>query len=1110
MNFFTSIIPAILFSIVLEHPCYAQTAPPLGAAQSFAVLGAATVTNTGPTVVTGDVGVSPGSAVTGFPPGKIVSGQIYSGAASAAGAAQASAVIAYNYLVAESAPPANNLTGIDLGGKTLNPGVYTFSSSAQLTGTLTLNDGGNPNAIFIFKIGSTITTASYSKVLMSSGGYGPNVYWQIGSSATIGTYTNFLGNIIAMASITMTTGATETGRLYALNGAVTFDTNNPGASTLTCGAGPTLAVTQPVCNVSLTGSIVANSAGATGYSLDGGPTQTSGAFSGIAAGIHSVAAINGSCSPASSFTINGQMYTWSGATGTDPAVATNWVGGIAPPFDGTASLVIPITLTGNYPMLTANASVFNLSINGITSSFGLNGFTINTACDIFNSVLGGVFSYNSNLNSTLNWNGTSPTQTYVGNVLSNAATLGNMVVNNTGGGTLTIGSGPMNIYNKLTVTKGSLLIDPLSVITLKSTATQTASVTAIPTGSTIMGKVSVERFITGGSSIYRGYRLFSSPVNISANTAGGGNVSLKYINTSVINGNAGAFTAGPGGTANGFTIQNNFPTMYLYDESQLSSNSGFTSGKNAGIMVIGDTTVSVLQGITTTPHLSIPVGNSYLFYFVGANTLTTGAATPAGPASTTITAIGTLNQGVVKVKVWKNGSVYGSPNLSYTTGTGTGITGGVEILGLNQIGNPYASTISLQQLYADNNVGLNAINPNFYELDEKSKSYLTYNANLNISNNTRAGKYIASGQGFMAGATAANQTLTFRETQKIDTNLTNSAGTSPALFMALKPTTANAFAGLHLQLSKDSAITQTGIYFSAAWSDKYSGNQDAYDINGLSSPLLLSSFTSDGFRVSINLLGDYIGGKRVKLFVHGSVSGQYNLGLADIVRLDTIYNVLLVDNLLKDSVNLRKATYNFTINPADTTTFGANRFVMVIALKPLPPYKLLSFTGQKNSTNIQLAWKTTNEGYYTGFVLQRQAGALFTDIDSLQGNSSASYSYTDINPVKGINNYRLKQIDAAGNISYSAIVTVNTDTNAPVLSVYPNPVHDNITVTINLAPAPYKITIYNSLGSPVKQASINSNSWTDNIANYNPGTYIVQVSDKKGKYIAMIKFVKVQ
>jgi len=233
MKILNIVFIGMLFFAVSIHHANANDAPSWGAAQSFAVLGSATITSTGPTVVYGNVGVSPGSAVTGFPPATIVGGAIYSGAASLAGPAEASALAAFNAITLQTGPAGNNLTGLVLGqtagAVALKPGVYTFSSSAQLNATLTLDDGGDPNAVFIFKIGSTLTTASYSKVVMSSGGKGTNVFWQIGSSATIGTYTSFVGNIIAMASITMTTGATTTGRLFALNGATTMDSNNIAA-----------------------------------------------------------------------------------------------------------------------------------------------------------------------------------------------------------------------------------------------------------------------------------------------------------------------------------------------------------------------------------------------------------------------------------------------------------------------------------------------------------------------------------------------------------------------------------------------------------------------------------------------------------------------------------------------------------------------------------------------------------------------------------------------------------------------------------------------------------------------------------------------------------------
>lgn len=194
---------------------------PLNAAARFAVLAGSAVSNTSAnTQITGDVGVHPGSGVTGMPSGQ-PTGQIFS-ADAAAGYGQASLTVAYDNFAGRACGAV--LTG-DLGGRTFSPGTYCSASEIGITGALTLAAGGNPNAVFVFQAGSSLTTADGSSVVLAGGAQAKNVYWQVGSSATLGTTCDFKGNIMALSSISLANGARLSGRALARNGGVTLDNN---------------------------------------------------------------------------------------------------------------------------------------------------------------------------------------------------------------------------------------------------------------------------------------------------------------------------------------------------------------------------------------------------------------------------------------------------------------------------------------------------------------------------------------------------------------------------------------------------------------------------------------------------------------------------------------------------------------------------------------------------------------------------------------------------------------------------------------------------------------------------------------------------------------------
>lgn len=257
-----SLALALLLTLVFAGAAVAaQPRVGLGTAGSFAVLAGSQITNTGPSVINGDLGVSPGTAISGFPPGT-VNGAVHA-TNGVAGQAKSDLTTAYNDAAGRT--PVVSVSG-DLGGRKLTSGVYKATSSLGLTGAVTLDAKGDPDAVFIFQVGSALTTATDSSVSLVNGAQACNVYWQVGSSATLGTRTAFKGTIMALTSISLNDGVAVQGRLLARNGAVTLINDT---------------VTRPRCAAGTRGGSGEGTGDGTGNGPGDGPGEGTGRRRGL-------------------------------------------------------------------------------------------------------------------------------------------------------------------------------------------------------------------------------------------------------------------------------------------------------------------------------------------------------------------------------------------------------------------------------------------------------------------------------------------------------------------------------------------------------------------------------------------------------------------------------------------------------------------------------------------------------------------------------------------------------------------------------------------------------------------------------------------------------------
>jgi hypothetical protein len=285
----------------------------------------------------------------------------------------------------------------------------------------------------------------------------------------------------------------------------------------------------------------------------------------------------------------------------------------------------------------------------------------------------------------------------------------------------------------------------------------------------------------------------------------------------------------------------------------------------------------------------------------------------------------------------------------------------------------------------------------------------------------------------------------------------------------------------------------------------------------------LASYTNDKINVAIKSAPlPHLQAESLALYVNATATGIYKLTLKDIVAIPRLFDVWLMDNYKKDSLDMRQnITYQFYLNRADTSSFGSKRFSLVIRQNPAYAYRLVDFNATKvpDARQVQVVWNTANEENYTNFIVERSTdnGATFNVLGGVDATGAGTYSFVDKNPVYGTNLYRLKQEDINNIISYSKIVPIQYAnlSNRLVgnnLSIYPNPVSNNINLSLtsqNLSGNSYKIRFTSSSGRLVKEAISTQPSWQGTTENLQPGTYIIQVFDNKTQnLVGENKFVK--
>jgi hypothetical protein len=570
--------------------------------------------------------------------------------------------------------------------------------------------------------------------------------------------------------------------------------------------------------------------------------------------------------------------------------------------------------------------------------------------------------------------------------------------------------------------------------------------------------------------------------------------------------------------------------MYLFRENKVPSNATFTSGNFIGITNITSPTAI---GTSDPGTWTIPAGNGILFFFRGnASSYATRTASPyIAPENTTLTATGNLNQQSVAVYDWFTPN---SANLSYTSATAN-----TAVRGFNMVGNPYACSIDWNSAFSGTGITRTNINPTIYVFNPVTNqydSYMTTSSSTGVSNgggtdgSGNATNIIASGQGFFVQANNGGApVLTFTENAKAPT----SQVTGSSLLMG-SPAGQNVVQQLmRLRLGIDSLnYDYIAIAFNSSASPNFNREEDAQYLPGLGAMVGLSSLSADGKNLAINSLPlPTLKQQVIKLDVEAANTGTYTLQRTTLNAIPQIYDIWLMDNYKKDSLDIRNnTTYTFNIDKTDPASFGVNRFSIVLRQNPALGVHLLNFIANKVTDGAQNIWVTENEQNYTNFTVERSIdnGATFTVVGGMPSSAQGTYSFVDKNPQSGTDQYRLKLVDLNGTVTYSKVVTLlysdlSNNIVGSNISIYPNPSSGIINLAIarngvasastltnastlkaftstpTLVSLPvsttasYSIKMVSITGSVVKTATSSSANWQDNVSSLVPGTYIIQV-----------------